>query len=76
MVGVGIRLAQDVGAHRKRKTEGPMTVEDELWKRAFWSVVSSPLSLKNSSFYTRVLVSIDRGVSAALGRPCAVHDEE
>ncbi|XP_006459669.1 hypothetical protein AGABI2DRAFT_218980, partial [Agaricus bisporus var. bisporus H97] len=59
MVGVGLRLAQDVGAHRKRKMKGPMTVEDELWKRAFW-----------------VLVSIDRGVSSGLGRPCAVHDED
>ncbi|KAJ3553324.1 hypothetical protein NP233_g12670 [Leucocoprinus birnbaumii] len=60
MVGVGIRLAQDVGAHRKRKaTDSPLTVEDELWKRAFW-----------------VLASIDRHVSAALGRPCAIHDED
>ncbi|KXN82670.1 Transcriptional activator protein acu-15 [Leucoagaricus sp. SymC.cos] len=59
MAGVGIRLAQDVGAHRKRKTNGPMTVEDELWKRAFW-----------------VLACIDRGISAALGRPCAIHDED
>ncbi|THV06403.1 hypothetical protein K435DRAFT_816004 [Dendrothele bispora CBS 962.96] len=58
MVGIGIRLAQDVGAHR-RKVSRPMTVEDELWKRAFW-----------------VLVCMDRMVSTALGRPCAIQDED
>ncbi|KIK66923.1 hypothetical protein GYMLUDRAFT_239127 [Collybiopsis luxurians FD-317 M1] len=38
MVGIGIRLAQDVGAHR-RKPNHILTVEDELWKRAFWCLV-------------------------------------
>lgn len=78
MVGVGIRLAQDVGAHRKKvhaapsplkpgnasdskaqATTQPMTVEDELWKRAWW-----------------VLVCLDRMISSAMGRPCAIQDEE
>jgi hypothetical protein len=36
MVGIGLRLAQDVGAHRRRSHHGPPTVEDELCKRAFW----------------------------------------
>jgi len=31
---LGIRYAQDVGAHRRRA--GKPTVERELWKRAFW----------------------------------------
>ncbi|GAV99360.1 hypothetical protein LENED_000811 [Lentinula edodes] len=34
----GIRLAQDVGAHRRKPTK-PLTVENELWKRAFWVLV-------------------------------------
>ncbi|KAJ7710074.1 fungal-specific transcription factor domain-containing protein [Mycena olivaceomarginata] len=38
LIGIGIRLAQDVGAHRQR--EGPPTVESELWKRGFWVLVS------------------------------------
>ncbi|KAF7353494.1 hypothetical protein MSAN_01539000 [Mycena sanguinolenta] len=38
LVGIGLRLAQDVGAHRRR--EGQPTVESELWKRAFWALVS------------------------------------
>ena len=36
MVGVGLRLAQDVGAHRRQSPNTRPTVEDELWKRAFW----------------------------------------
>ncbi|THU91804.1 hypothetical protein K435DRAFT_673335, partial [Dendrothele bispora CBS 962.96] len=33
---LGIRYAQDVGAHRRRF--GEPTVESELWKRAFWAL--------------------------------------
>ncbi|KZT39109.1 hypothetical protein SISSUDRAFT_1003901 [Sistotremastrum suecicum HHB10207 ss-3] len=40
MVGVGIRLAQDVGAHRRKVQHGDNPVEDELWKRAFWCLVA------------------------------------
>lgn len=40
MVGIGIRLAQEVGAHRKGKDKNSMTLEDELWKRAFWILVA------------------------------------
>lgn len=35
-VGIGIRLSQAVGVHRKRVYEKTPTVVDELWKRAFW----------------------------------------
>ncbi|KAG7089094.1 hypothetical protein E1B28_010803 [Marasmius oreades] len=38
MVGMGIRLAQDIGAHRRTIHE-KMTIEDELKKRAFWTMV-------------------------------------
>uniref|UniRef100_A0A0W0F023 Xylanolytic transcriptional activator regulatory domain-containing protein n=1 Tax=Moniliophthora roreri TaxID=221103 RepID=A0A0W0F023_MONRR len=58
MVGTGIRLAQDMGAHR-RQISPRLTVEAELMKRAFWT-----------------LVCIDRVVSASMGRPCAVQDED
>ncbi|KAF8643172.1 hypothetical protein AX16_009214 [Volvariella volvacea WC 439] len=58
MVGIGIRLAQDVGAHRK-KANREVSAEGELWKRAFW-----------------VLVTMDRMFSSALGRPCAIQDED
>ncbi|CAA7269968.1 unnamed protein product [Cyclocybe aegerita] len=57
LVGIALRLAQDIGVHR-RKSSVP-TVEDELWKRAFW-----------------VLISIDRLISTALGRPLSVQEED
>ncbi|KAG6899670.1 hypothetical protein C0993_008130 [Termitomyces sp. T159_Od127] len=59
LVGIGIRMAQDVGAHRKKHNNKELTVEEELWKRGFW-----------------VMVSIDRMTSSALGRPCAIQDED
>ncbi|KAG5634613.1 hypothetical protein H0H81_001376 [Sphagnurus paluster] len=38
VVGIGICIAQDVGAHRRRK-RAVHTVEDELCARAFWVLV-------------------------------------
>ncbi len=60
LIGVGVRLAQDVGAHRKRvKTLKEWTTEDELWKRIFWA-----------------LVITDVIVSAFVGRPRATTSEQ
>ncbi|KAJ6620015.1 fungal-specific transcription factor domain-containing protein [Mycena sp. CBHHK59/15] len=39
MVGIGIRMAQDVGAHRRKEPTHRWTAEDEAWKRAFWVLV-------------------------------------
>jgi hypothetical protein len=39
LIGLGIRLAQDVGAHRAKRAGAQPTVESELWKRAFWVIV-------------------------------------
>ncbi|KAJ3790815.1 fungal-specific transcription factor domain-containing protein, partial [Lentinula aff. detonsa] len=39
IVTVGIRKAQDVGAHRKAVYERFPTADEELWKRAFWLLV-------------------------------------
>ncbi|THH00006.1 hypothetical protein EW026_g2466 [Hermanssonia centrifuga] len=39
-IGMGIRLAQDVGAHRRKVYGSVPTVEEELWKRAFWVLVT------------------------------------
>ncbi|KAI0337248.1 hypothetical protein BDW22DRAFT_1364333 [Trametopsis cervina] len=59
VIGVGIRMAQDVGIHRKKTYTAKWSVEEELWRRAFWC-----------------LLAYDRFISAALGRPCAIHDED
>ncbi|KAK1235053.1 Gypsy retrotransposon integrase-like protein 1 [Marasmius sp. AFHP31] len=44
LVGTGLRLAQDVGAHRKNSS-GKITIEDELMKRAFWAMVYTDYSI-------------------------------
>ncbi|KAK7473111.1 Gypsy retrotransposon integrase-like protein 1 [Stygiomarasmius scandens] len=38
-IGFGLRMAQDVGAHRRRVLERP-TIQDELWKRAFFVLLA------------------------------------
>ncbi|EJF60412.1 hypothetical protein DICSQDRAFT_181332 [Dichomitus squalens LYAD-421 SS1] len=40
MLSLGIRMAQDVGAHRKKMYSATPTPEQELWKRAFWVLVA------------------------------------
>ncbi|KAH9910329.1 fungal-specific transcription factor domain-containing protein [Epithele typhae] len=40
IIGIGIRMAQDVGAHRKKVYSSTPTIEEELWRRAFWSLVA------------------------------------
>ncbi|KAF7792733.1 hypothetical protein EIP86_003831 [Pleurotus ostreatoroseus] len=59
LIGIGLRLAQARGAHRKKVYDSGPTVETELLKRAFW-----------------ILVTMDRGLSSGLGRPCAIQDED
>ncbi|KAL6302103.1 hypothetical protein BKA93DRAFT_737616 [Sparassis latifolia] len=39
-IAIGIRKAQDVGAHRRKVYGRKPTVEDELWKRAYWHLVA------------------------------------
>lgn len=46
MVGIGLRVMQDVGAHR-RKLTAKQTVENELWKRCFWVLVIMDRSFSN-----------------------------
>jgi len=48
VIGVGIRMAQDVGAHRKKVYAATPTVEEELWKRAFWVLVSMDRSVSSN----------------------------
>ncbi|KAF7294504.1 Fungal-trans domain-containing protein [Mycena kentingensis (nom. inval.)] len=39
LISFGIRIGQDVGAHRRKDADQEWTAEDELWKRAFWVLV-------------------------------------
>ena len=77
MVGVGLRLAQDVGAHRRQLHHGPPTIEDELWKRAFWyvSLLQRVYTFHLELHFCRVLLMYDIWSSSYLGRPCAISEE-
>ncbi|KAF8968587.1 fungal-specific transcription factor domain-containing protein [Flammula alnicola] len=48
LVGLAIRLAQDVGAHRRALHAHTLTAEDELWKRAFWVLVCLDRTMSSS----------------------------
>lgn len=37
--GVGVRWAEDVGAHREKVYAATHTFENQMWKRAFWCLV-------------------------------------
>ena len=76
MLGTAIRLAEDGGAHLKRKKDvETWTLEDELKIRAFWCVgLRSVLDSYYQSF--RILVAMDIDMSCALGRPCATQAEK
>ncbi|THU94916.1 hypothetical protein K435DRAFT_144066 [Dendrothele bispora CBS 962.96] len=39
LTGLGIRYAQEMGAHRRFPRSQKPTIESELWKRAFWVLV-------------------------------------
>ena len=76
LAGIGIRLAQDVGVHRRKVHNHTHTIDDELWKRAFWYVELTLLLWGQLREAYRVLVCMDRILSSSLGRPCAIQDEE
>ncbi|KAJ7583186.1 fungal-specific transcription factor domain-containing protein [Mycena floridula] len=40
VLGIALRLAQDVGLHRKMAVEPEATADNESWKRIFWSLAS------------------------------------
>lgn len=70
-LGLGIRLAQDMGAHRRRGH----TTQDELWTRAFWYELLFIWSCCSQSS-RRVLVSLDRTFGAHKGLPTSTNEEE
>ncbi|VDC07913.1 unnamed protein product [Peniophora sp. CBMAI 1063] len=59
LVGAGIRFAVDIGAHKQRAYGAKPALEDELYKRSFWT-----------------LVYFDRTLSANMGRPCSIQEED
>jgi hypothetical protein len=39
IVGVAVRKAQDVGAHRKNVYHSKPTIDGEIWKRTVWCLI-------------------------------------
>lgn len=76
LVGVGLRLAQDIGAHRKKMYATVSPVEGETLKRAFWYVLHLVVACAAAERILRTLVWLDWALSPQLGRPCGVQFEE
>ena len=77
IAGIGLRLAQDIGAHKKKVYSDAPTAEDELFKRAFWSVpIVNMMRFVRLTLFPRTLIWMDRWLSALQGRTCALLDDE
>lgn len=37
-MGTGVRMALDIGLHRRQLYGGPPNAQNEQWKRAFWTL--------------------------------------
>ncbi|KAE9394584.1 hypothetical protein BT96DRAFT_1022464 [Gymnopus androsaceus JB14] len=62
LTGLGIRAAQEVGAHRKGNVTKEPTqtrLEQEMWKRAFWNIISTDLYTCIALFRPRVSPECD-----------------
>ncbi|RPD58792.1 hypothetical protein L226DRAFT_539420 [Lentinus tigrinus ALCF2SS1-7] len=71
LIGSGIRMAVDVGAHRNKMYKTKPTIEDELWRRAFWILVLFEWS--NCYGLGRPASIHDEDIDAAL--PTEIDDE-
>ncbi|KAG8988538.1 hypothetical protein FRB90_002686 [Tulasnella sp. 427] len=69
--GIGLRFAQDIGAHREKVYGPDHPFENQLWKRAFWSLVA--LDRITSAGLGRPISAFDEDIDADL--PLEVDDE-
>ncbi|KAI0080937.1 hypothetical protein K474DRAFT_1704231 [Panus rudis PR-1116 ss-1] len=67
LVGLGLRMALDVGAHR-RKTYRGLNMKKEMWKRTFWILVNMDHSL--AMFLGRPTALRDEDVDVDLPVEC------
>ena len=75
VVGIGLRLAQDLGAHRRRTYVGRPTLMKEMMRRAFWYVADSLYPLRVLTGH-RTMILVNRRLSVLLGRSCAIQEED
>jgi hypothetical protein len=74
LLGVAIRMIQEVGAHMKSLYKSTPNAQDEMWKRCFWYVQRSLPSLFGMTTVAnlrpfRVLFNYDVGLASNNGRP-------
>ncbi|KAE9401293.1 hypothetical protein BT96DRAFT_1018250 [Gymnopus androsaceus JB14] len=70
LIAIGVRYAQDVGAHRKKDGLKP-TLESELWIRAFWMLYTMDI-------YISVVLGRPRSINTEdfdVDLPCICDDE-
>ncbi|KAG8954208.1 hypothetical protein FRC04_000429 [Tulasnella sp. 424] len=71
ITGIGLRFAQDIGAHREKVYGPDHPFENQIWKRAFWSLVA--LDRITSAGIGRPIAAFDEDIDADL--PLEVDDE-
>jgi hypothetical protein len=77
LIGFGLRLTVDVGAHTRRMYSTEPNAVDELWKRAFWSAkLSSSITHCIEGPMHRLFYIQDRFNATVLGRPVALQEDE
>jgi hypothetical protein len=63
--------------HRRKREGQKLTMENELWKRAFWSVLRLFFAAQGSQVKIyRFLIAFDRFTSSFLGKPSTIQGEE
>ncbi|KAF8315630.1 hypothetical protein DL93DRAFT_2033282, partial [Clavulina sp. PMI_390] len=69
LIGTGIRIAQGIGIHRRKHGKGPISLQEEQEKRAFWcliamdrhmgSAIGRPLACQDEDFDLEFPVEVD-----------------
>ncbi|KAJ6496048.1 fungal-specific transcription factor domain-containing protein [Mycena sanguinolenta] len=71
LVGIGLRLAQDIGVHRRKASVEVPSVERELFKRAFWTLMCQDRLMSAGKGHTCALDPQDFDID----QPLEVDDE-
>ncbi|KAJ7662628.1 fungal-specific transcription factor domain-containing protein [Mycena polygramma] len=71
LAGFGLRLAQDIGVHRRNTRSSQTTPDEELQRRAFWILMILDAQLSGMLGRSAVLDAVE----ADIGMPCDYDDE-
>jgi hypothetical protein len=76
LLGISIRMIQQVGAHRRKIYKATPNAHDELWKRCFWYGSSIEIRTITLIAFFRISLIFDVSMSSETGRPCAWSENE